>query len=414
MKKKVLVSFVILFCIMIMPIGVEAADYIEDSCVDNDSCMVVCSYSTNHKSASGENYGPRYITVYYNFKNEINNWKVSWQGYTGSMDSNGNVRYTPYSKGFNPFSYVFSDASSSDRNYSIYIPKRYNSDNFTCPTNAYLDFSSLRSYNEVCFDNNGTWCTEDKSNVGTDFEKASTKVYDFSDEIETYFNLWYNGEVKNSLTCDNIYNGTAGDNIYDTLMTEFTTDMTNMFVFNGASGDNIPEFVINSPGWNNASSTLENYVYDVTNSCRNAAEEDYRNGDITEEERDRRLGLLDDYDEDTENAADRHTDPRTNNATTDNWNKDIQCEDIFTDDPGSVGWMLNTIFNYIKIIGPILVVLLSSIDFIKAVVGTDEKAMKEAQSKLVIRLVAAVALFLIPTLVQLLLSFVNQVYCSFM
>ncbi len=406
MKKKLLLSFIILFCIMIMPMGVEAADYIEDSCVDNDSCMVVCSYSTNHKINNdvGE---PRLITIYYNFKE--NNWKVIWN--SEAIYSEGfSPFYSINRKGFEPFTAVFSDDVKPD----IYIPKSHKSDTFKCPANAYLDFSSLNAYNELCFDNNGTWCTEDKSNVGTDFEKASTKVYDFSDEIETYFNLWYNGEVKNSLTCDNIYNGTAGDNIYDTLMTEFTTDMTNMFVFNGASGDNIPEFVINSPGWNNASSTLENYVYDVTNSCRNAAEEDYRNGDITEEERDRRLGLLDDYDENTENAADRHTDPRTNNATTDNWNKDIQCEDIFTDDPGSVGWMLNTIFNYIKIIGPILVVLLSSIDFIKAVVGTDEKAMKEAQSKLVIRLVAAVALFLIPTLVQLLLSFVNQVYCSFM
>ena len=70
------------------------------------------------------------------------------------------------------------------------------------------------------------------------------------------------------------------------------------------------------------------------------------------------------------------------------------------------------LFNYIKIIGPILVVLLSAIDFIKAVLGTDEKAMKEAQNKLIIRLVAAVALFLVPTLVQLLLSFINASTCT--
>ena len=74
--------------------------------------------------------------------------------------------------------------------------------------------------------------------------------------------------------------------------------------------------------------------------------------------------------------------------------------------------MLKTILNYIRIIGPILVVLLSAIDFIKAVVGTDEKAMKEAQSKLVIRLVAAVLLFLVPTLVELLLSFINATTCT--
>ncbi len=91
----------------------------------------------------------------------------------------------------------------------------------------------------------------------------------------------------------------------------------------------------------------------------------------------------------------------------------LECNDIIDiNDPGSVGWILYTILNYIKIIGPILVVLLSAIDFIKAVVGFDEKAMKEAQSKLVIRLVAAICLFLVPTLVQLLLSFINATTCT--
>ena len=39
-------------------------------------------------------------------------------------------------------------------------------------------------------------------------------------------------------------------------------------------------------------------------------------------------------------------------------------------------------------------------------------AMKEAQNKLIIRLVAAVALFLVPTLVQVLLSFINATTCT--
>ena len=93
-------------------------------------------------------------------------------------------------------------------------------------------------------------------------------------------------------------------------------------------------------------------------------------------------------------------------------NQEAGYDIIDINDPGSVGWILYTILNYIKIIGPILVVLLSAIDFIKAVVGFDEKAMKEAQSKLVIRLVAAICLFLVPTLVQLLLSFINATTCT--
>lgn len=95
-----------------------------------------------------------------------------------------------------------------------------------------------------------------------------------------------------------------------------------------------------------------------------------------------------------------------------NFDGSIGCDSIFSKEEGTIGWMLNTVLNYIKIIGPVLVVLLSAIDFIKAVVGFDEKAMKEAQNKLIIRLVAALALFLVPTLVQLLLSFINMTTCT--
>ena len=104
---------------------------------------------------------------------------------------------------------------------------------------------------------------------------------------------------------------------------------------------------------------------------------------------------------------------RENNATSANWNKEIECSDIFkTNEVGSVGWMLNTVLNYIKVIGPILVVLLSAIDFIKAIFGFDEKAMTNAYHKLIIRLIAAIALFLVPTLIQVLLSFINATTCT--
>lgn len=397
MKKYNLLFFIVVICaLFISPKVVKAADYLEDDCVTNKTCMVVCSYFTDYQNNVNADDNNRLTTIYYNFNEGT--WKVSWKTY-----GEGNPNPV-FSKGFDPLGYVFSD----EGDYTIYIPKKHTAEEFVCPANAYIDFSVLNPYNELCFDNNGTWCEEDKSNIGTNFSQPSEKLYDFSDEIETYFDLWYNSEVSSSLTCDSIYNETTTDNIYDTLMTQFTNDMSNMFVFNGASGTKIPNFITNSPGWQNVSSTLENYVYDVTNSCREETESAYENGDITEEERDRRLGLLDDYEDATEEAVGRHTDPRENNATTNNWNKEIQCEDIFDfDKVGSVGWMLNTIFNYIKVIGPILVVLLSSLDFIKAVLGTDEKAMKEAQNKLIIRLVAAVALFLIPTLVQLLLQLIN-------
>ena len=57
-------------------------------------------------------------------------------------------------------------------------------------------------------------------------------------------------------------------------------------------------------------------------------------------------------------------------------NQDWNVPDIINMEEGRLAGLLNMILNYIRIIGPVLVVLLSAIDFIKAVIGTDEKAMK--------------------------------------
>ena len=75
-----------------------------------------------------------------------------------------------------------------------------------------------------------------------------------------------------------------------------------------------------------------------------------------------------------------------------------------TNDPDSVAWLVQKIFNYIRIIGPFLVLLLSSIDYVKVILGADDDSMKKTNKKLITRLILAGALFILPTLVSLLLN----------
>ncbi len=85
----------------------------------------------------------------------------------------------------------------------------------------------------------------------------------------------------------------------------------------------------------------------------------------------------------------------------------MDCEGTLlgsTADPNSVAWLLQQIFTFVKVLGPILVVVLSSIDFIKVIAKGDDDAMAKAQKKLFTRLILAVLLFLIPTLVAVLLD----------
>ena len=72
-------------------------------------------------------------------------------------------------------------------------------------------------------------------------------------------------------------------------------------------------------------------------------------------------------------------------------------------DPDSVAWLLQTLLNYIKVIGPILVIVLSSVDFLKVIIKSDD-AMSAAAKKLGYRLILAALLFFIPTIVEVLLG----------
>ena len=44
-------------------------------------------------------------------------------------------------------------------------------------------------------------------------------------------------------------------------------------------------------------------------------------------------------------------------------------------------WLLQQILNYVKILGPILVVILSSLDFAKAIITSDDDSMKKSRKK---------------------------------
>lgn len=84
----------------------------------------------------------------------------------------------------------------------------------------------------------------------------------------------------------------------------------------------------------------------------------------------------------------------------------LDCNSLLGDptDENSVAWLLQQVFNFVKIIGPILVVVLSSIDFAKVIISSDDEAMGKAGKKLGSRLVLAAMLFFVPLLVEVLLD----------
>ena len=73
-------------------------------------------------------------------------------------------------------------------------------------------------------------------------------------------------------------------------------------------------------------------------------------------------------------------------------------------DSKSVAWLVQKILDYMRVIAPFIVVIMSGIDFAKVVILSDDENMKKAQSKLITRLLLAGSLFFLVEIVRALLA----------
>ena len=65
------------------------------------------------------------------------------------------------------------------------------------------------------------------------------------------------------------------------------------------------------------------------------------------------------------------------------------------------------VIKVLQIVVPIGLIVMGTIDMAKAVIAGDEKKMKEAQKPFIKRIIAAIIVFLIPIIVNMVLSFVT-------
>lgn len=69
----------------------------------------------------------------------------------------------------------------------------------------------------------------------------------------------------------------------------------------------------------------------------------------------------------------------------------------------------NGLFPILQIGIPIILIVLGTLDLGKAVISSDDKAVKEAQSKLIKRCIYAILVFFIVTLINLLFTMVGNI-----
>ena len=87
----------------------------------------------------------------------------------------------------------------------------------------------------------------------------------------------------------------------------------------------------------------------------------------------------------------------------------LYCEGVVNGGiPTAIGNLIHSGIVIIQIVVPILLIIWGMLDFAKGVMGSDEDKIKAGQKKFIQRLIAAVIVFLIVTIVQLVIGMVGS------
>ncbi len=82
----------------------------------------------------------------------------------------------------------------------------------------------------------------------------------------------------------------------------------------------------------------------------------------------------------------------------------ISCEHLLDEDLKKV---INLVMDIVRIAAPILLIVLTAVDFAQVVISQDQDAMKKAISKVIKRAIAALALFFIPLFVKVMINWID-------
>ena len=255
----------------------------------------------------------------------------------------------------------------------------------------------------MCFDNDGTTCKEDYSNLGTAFAHhggftSQEKDYDFEEQIENYTN-WIFGDI-----IEDISNGKFN------VETELTDKILKDFKTNFLYDNEAPAFLTNSPAYQNVMNSVEDAYNKAKEEALEDAEEEVNSGNMTEEEYDE---VVNNWDNDVEQVVNQATTAFENIKLNSFINIDFDtsngCQSYLgnPNQNGSPAYYLQFAFNLIKYAAIVMLFAFTIVDFTKAVASSKDDAIKKAGQNAIKRLIIAVIIFFLPILIEFILSLVG-------
>ncbi len=275
------------------------------------------------------------------------------------------------------------------------------STNTVCPENGYVETSGLTV--EVCFDSDGRYCSAALETTGRHFDGESEKVYDINDTVaNTLSNFNYNYSISNvdELESFDIHDleeeitGATDDYLIENLELRIVGSYTTTI-------NRVYNFIKNTEAYNNYIVTK---IEQASNSAIGIIDSRLESPDLTDEERARLTSLKAQIESDAETYV--------MNATTNTVIPIVTEESCVgylgsVTNPNSPMYYLHSAFNLIKYGAIVLLLILTIVEYAKAVAVSEQDILKKATQKTVKRIIIAVIIFLLPTLIEFVLELVG-------
>lgn len=354
--------------------------------INEGSAVPVCQYFDE-----GKPDGYR-VDVYYYFSSQDSDREANWS-IAYKLDGDWQV-IEGHSQG--KFSKVF---ESDSRIHFGTVGNRFTAGeaNFVCPKYAFVDTTN---YNELCL----TDLSSCGKNSGTNFNhgpyalKATGETV--FDAIRLYArNLMTSGTFKSTL----VDQATKGNIEYKSMI----VDSTRKFIKEKYAFDSTYKY----PSWVETYVTKVLEYSDPDGELYNKLMAEVKKDAIVRIDNQKAMGII--TPEEAQQAKDNvntTTSVDYESATGVKINKKLQpsgCPDCNSLLGPNLTKVVQNIFNTIKFAGPILVGVFTMMDFLKAVSAGSQEEIKKSSQKFIKRVAAAIVLFFVPTICEILFGFAN-------
>ncbi len=372
------IKYLLIACLLFL-VGIVTS---EASSLVDGKYLTLCTYRNQYYDTTASANRTYNVYLLYNVKNnqfgvgessDANEFSSKLDVVEGPLEGLANIKY------FDPHIII-------------------NKDNFVCPKQGYYDLGGGLS-RQHCFSNNSDYC-KSKEGAGVRYVEASQqqRIYNFTDTINSYFKNWSIGDI----SLDDIIAGkykTADD-----VIQKMNNDFEEVYL----EGNKIPTFISNSNAYKNAVQSVKENFDDMKTKWEKEIAEKEANGELSKEEADDIRDNLNDIggsiENDLKNSLNKGTGARLDS------NNEIDTNLTFCKGNKGVLTVFRA-FGYMlfiaKLLIPLILIILGSIDLAKAVLNSNEKPNKEVLMTFGKRLFAALIVFIIPTILDFGLSLVD-------